>query len=88
MSDWEIAILKSFHQCGGHSNLRRIYNTVGSFIRLTSDHLRDTRFGGRAAYEHIVRSYVSNLCEAGYLDRTNHGEYSLTIAGKAKIGIG
>jgi hypothetical protein len=86
MSDWEIAILKSFRHWGGHSALNRINKTVGSFIELTPHHLRATIYGGRAAYVHAVRSYVSNLCQDGYLNRARRGEYSLMTAGKAAIG--
>jgi predicted transcriptional regulator of viral defense system len=43
--------------------------------------------GGRPAYEHIVRSTIHNLQEAGYLARVGRGRYCLTDSGKTRAVI-
>ena len=74
---WETAILKSFDYHGGYASLCQIYETIKSFIKLTPTQLRDTVYGGRPAYQHEIRSYVSNLRQSG--------NYRLTPKGKARI---
>lgn len=82
---WETAILKSFDHHGGYASLSQIYETIKSFIKLTPTQLRDTVYGGRPAYQHEIRSYVSNLRQSGDLTPISRGNYRLTPKGKARI---
>jgi hypothetical protein len=82
---WEEAILRSVDAAGGSASNREIYGRVGKFISLSSEHLRPTQWGGRPAYEHQVRSHLSNLCGKGGLVRMGRGQYRLTPAGRARI---
>ena len=82
---WEIAILKAYALAGGCATNRTIYNTVGKFITLTSEHTAPTVHGGRPAYEHQVRSHISNLYEAGHLRQVSRGHYCLTATGQERI---
>lgn len=85
MSDWHIAILKSYDHHGGCADYAQIYETIGKFITLTANHMRATVYGGRPAYQHELRSFVSDLCEAGDLRRVGRGKYCLTAKGKKRI---
>lgn len=82
---WEQAILRSIKSLGGKADLQQIYEIISDFKELTEDHLRITEWGGRPAYEHQIRSHVSNLHEEGYLDRISRGRYSLTEKGQRVI---
>lgn len=61
VDSWEIVILQSIKMLGGEARLQQIYKTVSQFKNLTEDHLRETEWGSRKAYQHIIRSYASNL---------------------------
>jgi len=87
MNVWEIAILKSINLLGGEAGLQQIYNKLADFIQLTEEHLRKTKWGGRPAYQHQVRSHITNLCQAGELARISRGRYSLTKKGLRRINI-
>ena len=50
-------------------------------------HKRTAAGGGGPAYEHIVRSAIHNLQEAGYLARVGRGRYCLTDTGKTRAVI-
>jgi ribosomal protein S19E (S16A) len=85
---WERAILKAYHAAARHcADNNWIYRRVGDFIELSAYHKRATAYGGRPAYEHIVRSTIHNLREAGYLQRVGRGRYCLTDAGKTRAVI-
>ena len=85
MNGWEEAILKSVDAAGGRACNQEIYDKVGEFINLSLQHLRPTQWGGRPAYEHQVRSHLSNLCEKGDLLRVGRGQYRLTPGGRTRI---
>jgi hypothetical protein len=85
MSTWEIAILICIRDIGNEAMLQQIYRTIGKYIELGPEHLKETPYGGRPAYQHAVRSYISNLCDSGYLLRLDRGVYSITEKGKKRI---
>jgi len=86
MNVWEEAILRCINSFKGEADLQQIYRHIGSFIDLTQEHWKTTQWGGRSAYEHQIRSHVSNLCQAGDLIKISRGRYQLTEDGKRRIG--
>ncbi len=89
MSVWEKAILRSVDSRGRSADKQSIYSTLesGAFIQLTEDNLRPTQWGGRPAYQHQVRSYLSNLVRSGDLHRIERGTYQLTDKGRRRIDL-
>ena len=87
MNVWETAILKTINSLGGEAGLQQIYERLTIFIKLTEKDLRKTEWGGRPAYQHQVRSHITNLCQAGELGRVSRGRYSLTEKGQGRIGV-
>ena len=84
---WERAILKAYHVAARYcADNNWIYKRVGDYIALSAYHKR-TASGGRPAYEHIVRSNIHNLREAGYLKQVGRGRYCLTDTGKTRAAI-
>ena len=77
MEDWEMIIYQSIEALGGEADLHDIYEEIGNRKVLTEKHLRTTKWGGRPAYQHLVRSYISNMCQAGLLTKTSRGRYKL-----------
>jgi hypothetical protein len=85
---WERAVLKAYHLAArGCAYNDWIYKRAGGFIELSAHHKRTAADGGRPAYEHIVRSTIHNLQEAGYLARVGRGRYCLTDTGKTRAVI-
>ncbi|TET43016.1 MAG: hypothetical protein E3J66_02550 [Dehalococcoidia bacterium] len=85
MNVWETAILKSINSLGGEAGLQQIYERLAAYIQLTEEDLTETKWGGRPAYQHQVRSHVTNLRQAGALIRISRGRYSLTEKGLRRI---
>lgn len=87
MNIWEIAILKSIDSRGGKADTKEIYTDMksGDFIKLNENHLQTTIYGGRPAYQHQVRSHLSNLIEAGDIQKVSRGAYSITARGRKRI---
>ena len=85
MNTWEIAILKSIKQLGGKAGYPEIFKELPKFIELTEKHRRITKWGGRPAFQHQVRSHITNLCQSGDLNRVARGRYSLTLSGITRI---
>jgi restriction endonuclease Mrr len=83
--DWDRAILQCINSRGGTATCQDIYAHIGGFIVLTQSHLRATVYGGRPAYQHEVRSYLSNLVQRGALDWIKRGTYKLTPLGKKLV---
>jgi len=82
---WELAILKAYHQAARYcADNDWIYKRVSDFKALSAYDKRATTHGGRPAYEHVVRSTIHNLREAGYLQRVGRGRYCLTDTGKMR----
>lgn len=77
MQNWEGVIHHTIESLGGEADLQEIYDKLHDFIDLTEWHLRVTKWGGRPAYHHIVRSYVTNMCQSGLLHRTSRGHYKI-----------
>lgn len=88
MNIWEVAILKTVRSIGGKASLQQIYDILekGNFIRLSNYDLRETQWNGRPAYQHQVRSHISNLVQAGELSRISRGVYTITENGRKRIG--
>ncbi|MDO9528501.1 MAG: winged helix-turn-helix domain-containing protein [Syntrophales bacterium] len=87
MNVWEIAILRSIEARGGSGNTKEIYAELesGKFITLNENDLRETVYGGRPAYQHQVRSHLSNMRQAGDLRRVKRGTYALTEKGLQRV---
>ena len=85
MNVWEVAILKSIASFGSTASLQQIYERIHSFIKMTDNDLKETQWGGRPAYQHQIRSHISNLCQEGSLRRLSRGRYALTQQGKNRI---
>jgi len=87
MNVWEIAILRIIKAKGGQATTQEIYSELesGKFLTLTADDLRVTIYGGRPAYQHQVRSHLSNLRQSGDLKWVSRGKYSLTKKGRRRI---
>jgi len=77
MKYWEEKIYRSIESLGGEADLGEIYKKLPDFIDLNERHLRITKWGGRPAYHHIVRSYITNMCQSGLLLRTSIGRYKI-----------
>ena len=78
MINWEMHIYQSIEAFGGEADLQDIYEEISNRIDLTEKHLRITKWGGRPAYHHIVRSYISNMCQDRLLHQTLRGRYKIT----------
>lgn len=87
MNIWETAILKSVNSVGGTATTREIYTELesGRFIKLSTNDLKITQWGGRPSYQHQVRSHLSNLVQSGDLERVSRGVYLLTSYGKSRV---
>ncbi len=77
MQYWEQAIYRSIESLGGEACLPEIYEKLSDFVDLTESHSRITKWGGRPAYHHIVRSYITNMCQSGLLQRVSRGRYRI-----------
>ena len=82
---WTIAILKSINSLGGHAHYQQLFKKLPDFINLTDEHLKPTKWGGRPAYRHQVRSHVANLCQTGDLQWVSRGCYAVTDNEKRRI---
>ncbi|MFH1596237.1 MAG: winged helix-turn-helix domain-containing protein [Pseudomonadota bacterium] len=87
MGDWDTAILMCVRDIGKEAMLQQIYRKIGNYIQLSNKHLEGTQYGGRPAFQHEVRSFISNLCDSGYLVRLDRGVYSITEKGLKRINI-
>jgi len=84
MRTWESALLHVIKERGGKADTQQIYADVetGRFMALSRKHLKLTEYGGRPAYQHQVRSHLSNLVAAGKLTRIARGKYELVTQGQ------
>lgn len=85
MNEWDEAILEAINSLGNEASLRDIYEVLKKHFPLSEQNLRSTRHGGRQAYQHEVRSFVSNLMQKGELQRTGRGRYRLTSLGLVRL---
>ena len=77
MKYWEEAIYKSIESLGGEADLQAIYKRLLDKGALTEYQQRETRWGGRPAYQHVVRSYITNMCQSGLLCRIARGRHRI-----------
>ena len=77
MEYWEMSIYQSIESLGGESDLQEIYVEIPNHIDLTERHLRITKWGERPAYHRVIRSYISNMCQSGLLQRVSRGRYKI-----------
>lgn len=75
--EWEQMLLHAIESLGGEAHLQDIYSWIEENAPLTSEHLRSTRHGGRPAYQHQVRSHLSNLCQRNALVWVRRAVYAL-----------
>jgi hypothetical protein len=87
MNVWELTILRIVASLAGTAGLQQIYRFLenGTFMTLTKEHLRKTQWQGRPAYQHQVRSHVSNMLQAGDLKKISKGVYTITDKGRQRI---
>jgi len=85
MNVWEINILRCIKELNGDAKLSQIYKNIDRFIDLTKDHLRETVWGGRTAFQHQVRSHITNLWQSGELIWKSRGRYSITKKGLQRV---
>jgi predicted RNase H-like HicB family nuclease len=83
--EWSEGILEAINSLGNEASLQEIYGTLKEHFSLDQAYLRPTRHGGRPAYQHEVRSLVSNLVEDGYLERVGRARYRLTGSGLTRL---
>ncbi len=75
--DWERLVVSAIESLGGEAHLQDIYSWLVECAQLTDKHLRSTQHGGRPAYQHQVRSHLSNLCQRGTVMRVRTAVYAL-----------
>ena len=86
MRDCESQILTALLALGGAASLGDVYARLESVPNLLdAADLLPTMYGGRPAYQHAVRSHVTNLCQSGHLVRVSRGTYRLTEDGRRRI---
>ncbi|MFC1614896.1 winged helix-turn-helix domain-containing protein [Gemmatimonadota bacterium] len=84
-NSWEIALLKCVAGLGNEAHLQHIYREINNYYNLTTIQKRKTLWGGRPAYQHQVRSHLSNLCQSKDLTRISRACYSITEKGRKRI---
>jgi hypothetical protein len=89
MNVWEQAILKIVLSLNGRASLQQVYRILeqGTILQLTNHDIRETRWQGRPAYQHQVRSHISNLTQFGDLVRVGRGAYEITEKGRKRIRL-
>jgi hypothetical protein len=82
---WQEAILMSYAQFPeGRAINQDIYRTVGRFKALTASHMRP-QWDGRPAFQHQVRSHISDLCDRGDLIALGVDLHQITPQGKKRV---
>ncbi len=84
MFRWGYAIREILTHHSGEANLQEIYRTLEDSFPLEGGDRHVTVYGDRPAYQHVVRSVVSNLVQAGDLARVSRGRYALTERGRKR----
>ena len=77
MEHWEMTIYQSIESLGGEADLQEIYGEIPNHIDLTERPVQITKWGERPAYHHIVRSYISNMCQSELLRKTSEDAIKL-----------
>ena len=84
MFRWNFAILETIYSLGGEACLPEIYTHVEDhYLTLPEEksNLRETKWQGRPAFQHTVRSRASALRRKGDLRLVERACYALTEAG-------
>lgn len=78
------AILKIIGSHKGGATNAQIYSELeeGTYFTLSASQLAKTRWSGRPAYRHEVRSYLSNFVKRGLLEHISRGLHALPTTGK------
>jgi len=82
---WEYAIREILHHSQDEADLREIYSALENSFPLEESDRRETRWGGRPAYQHVARSIISNLVKSGDVVRISRGRYGLTDQGRSRF---
>ena len=77
MEDWETAIINTIKFCGGEVSNKQIYENIGRYKVLSSEQIKETQWGGRPAYQHTIRTSLSNLVTKGLIERKSRGRYKI-----------
>ena len=85
MFRWEYAIREILHHSQGEADLREIYAALERSFPLEKGDRRETRWGGRPAYQHVTRSIISNLVKKGDLTHVGRGRYSISEQGRDRF---
>jgi hypothetical protein len=85
--EWEYHILEKLYELGGSACLKDIYSAIENdhSFRLSVEQRRRTVYGNRPAFQHQVRSHVSNLVKKNQVTRVKRGCYELTTEGEARF---
>ena len=84
MNSWEVNLLSAFDALGGEADLQAVYVYLERHAPMRAHHKQQTKWGGRPAYQHQVRSHVVNLFQSGQLRRIARGRYAITPLGRAR----
>ncbi len=78
MMDWKTAILRTIQSIGGIVSNKQLYDNINKFKSLTSHQSRETEWGDRPAFQHTIRTYLSNLVKKGLIEKVSRGRHQLT----------
>ena len=79
---WAEAILATVDGLGGTATLKQVYAEVPNYKNLSREHLKETVWSGRPAFQHEVRSFVSGLVASGKMRKVSRGVYQVTEEGR------
>lgn len=88
MNNWQVSILRIISSKGGTAELQEIYKDVesGEYLKLNEEHFKIIKkHGDRPAYQHQVRSHLSDLKDLSDIDQCSRAEYSLTSKGYKRL---
>ena len=85
MFRWQYTIREILTHARGEADLKDVYRSLEDNFPLDSDDTKETRFGDRPAYQHVVRSVMSNLKKRGDVVWVSRGRYRLTDQGRAQF---
>jgi hypothetical protein len=87
MNKWQEGILQAVNALGGEAALQDIYGDLPKQIEFRETDWRGTKWGGRPAFQHPVRSHVKDLQDIGDLVRVSRAIYAITPKGRGRIGV-
>lgn len=83
--NWTTATLRTIQALGGRATLQQVYERIDGFKDLNESHLIPTKWGGRPAFQHVIRSTSSHLRKTGKLRSGARGSYELTDEGRRAL---